>query len=518
MSPTTKIITANELDAGAVIPQCLDNQYVSDNVFQYMTEKGVGFSDSDVEAMRDKEIRTELNRSLVYASQSIVNRAFFWNNRVFYSSFKESKENEANKLAFINLMKSKAIVPYLYKENDIAQLPKFNLDSEGVVTFSHLLSSLDSDMECLRFSPNDKKNEVETEKFQLQFTNYFLNFRARKEVLLRPIADGIIMGRDSASRNQRIEAFTDELKRWKKQVSDAANEELDEKETVSRDFLYKRFVCQDVEDAVAKGLYLSPKQDPFVLEKKKLFDLRYSTNLADALKRYTFVPSGLPTRSALAIDVDLGRGTGDDFLANIADNVRHTFMEITQEGLNLPLLRYLQMRDIYEIRTTLKSWEKYVSAQRKILKDPLNCLNYIDEFATSLQSFNSELSDWYIKQKHLPVIENKYRTIIRLIVKVAGTIIATKADDDVLKAALVWIQNLPDSALGLVVSLAVDFYDPARDEIVRDLGYSLDIVDYERDISKEAVTELIRKTQEFGKGKDTFSAYNQSAASQTKGQ
>ena len=74
------LLSPDSLEADAVVPQCLDNQYVSDNVFSYMVKKDVGYDDPFVSEQREKEVKTEFIRSLVYSSQVIVQRAFLKNN------------------------------------------------------------------------------------------------------------------------------------------------------------------------------------------------------------------------------------------------------------------------------------------------------------------------------------------------------------------------------------------------------------------------------------------------------
>src|ERR1700690_4637700 len=105
MSTKTSLILPDKLEAGAVIPQCLDNQFVPDDVFSYMVKNNVSYSDEHVQASRTEATRTELNRALVYAPQTIINRAFLWNNRVMYSSYKDVEGNQNNRQAFIKLLK-----------------------------------------------------------------------------------------------------------------------------------------------------------------------------------------------------------------------------------------------------------------------------------------------------------------------------------------------------------------------------------------------------------------------------
>lgn len=53
-----KLISPAGLEADAVVPQCLDNQYVSDAVFLHMVNNGIDYSDTAVTDMRASEIQT----------------------------------------------------------------------------------------------------------------------------------------------------------------------------------------------------------------------------------------------------------------------------------------------------------------------------------------------------------------------------------------------------------------------------------------------------------------------------
>jgi hypothetical protein len=494
----TKIILPNKLEAGAVIPQCLDNHYIPDDLFFYMIENKLSYKEPVVQEQRNKATRTELNRTLVYAPQIIINRAFLWNNRVLYSSYKDTKENLNNRESFIKLLKDKAIIPYLHDKSDIQDPPDFDLDPEGVNTFQSLFRDIDQ-IQCLRFDRNDGKNQQAIDRMEQKFVDYFLGFSARKSSLLRQTADGLINGRNSLERINKVNELTDSLISWKSDLHTKIGELIDNDGTLKRNFLYKAFLCDpEKENSVTSGYFLNAKRNQFILEKKKLIDLRYNTNLADNLHRYTFTPADMPARSALAIDVDLGYGKGDELIEFLSDNIKHTFMEGVQGALNLPLLKDLTMEDIYELRH-LPGWAEYIAVQRNILNSPLKCIDYIDEFAKYLGEYNVSITNWYKSQKRRPVEEQKYRMIVRIAIRIAGIWIAYNLTNDVFAAVSAALIDIPDNALGYTVSLMIDFLPIGQSEVSRELGYTLDIVNYDVDVTKENLLRLINKTKEQSK-------------------
>lgn len=219
------------------------------------------------------------------------------------------------------------------------------------------------------------------------------------------------------------------------------------------------------------------------------------------MKRYAFTPSGFPTRSALSIEPEVqDQAGGEQLLSDLANNIRHTFMENTQEGFNLPLLSKLSIHDIYELRQ-LASYNEFVAAQNEILLHPLDCLNYIENFSNSVRDFNNEVSNWYYNQKRIPVIEKRYRTVIRVIVKAGGAIIAAKTGG-VLAASLGVIADLPENIENYIVNLAVDYIPIGKKEVDRNLGYSLEIIDRSHNVAREALEELVNKAMEYSNGKE----------------
>ena len=119
-----QIITPRLLEADATVPQCLDNQFVTDATLHFMTNNGLDYHAEEVVDRRRAETRTELVRSLIYSSQVLVNRAYLVNNPFLYESFDEESPNERR--AFARLLQfdgqSQAVLPFLYDEVDLGPL------------------------------------------------------------------------------------------------------------------------------------------------------------------------------------------------------------------------------------------------------------------------------------------------------------------------------------------------------------------------------------------------------------
>ncbi|MEU6596437.1 hypothetical protein [Streptomyces flaveolus] len=89
MSP----IRPEELDPGAVIAQSLDNQWVPAQLTREMIERGESLD--QVDHRRVREVRAEYFRSLINASQVVINRAYFYNNDAISRDLVEEGEARA---------------------------------------------------------------------------------------------------------------------------------------------------------------------------------------------------------------------------------------------------------------------------------------------------------------------------------------------------------------------------------------------------------------------------------------
>jgi hypothetical protein len=56
------LFVPDQLEADAVVPQCLDNQYLSDRVFNYLIEHRADYDNSEVRRLRQAETQTEFIR------------------------------------------------------------------------------------------------------------------------------------------------------------------------------------------------------------------------------------------------------------------------------------------------------------------------------------------------------------------------------------------------------------------------------------------------------------------------
>jgi hypothetical protein len=185
----TKIIEPNDLDTLATSPQCIDNQFIPEKLFNKMTlgdkkkslkevidrilieyggDSYSGSRDADANLLLRTQ-RNEYNRSLIYARQIVINRAMFWNSAPLVVS---ELSEDVDPLA--ELIKQEVITPYLYTERNLEDPPK-NFDLIlGEKAMKRLINALGSnEIKCVRFSSDEKENEIQTKNLSTRFHTEF---------------------------------------------------------------------------------------------------------------------------------------------------------------------------------------------------------------------------------------------------------------------------------------------------------------------------------------------------------
>src|SRR4249919_1415799 len=163
-----------DLDQVAVVAQCLDNQWVPRTMLRDMVAKGLSLEDISVE--RAQLVRAEYLRSLLTAKQVIVNRAFLYNNHAIVRDYADVGPSRS---AFIRLLRGRAIVPYLYKEETpTQQTAGVQVVPDGFDAWTRVCQDA-GEMSCLRLSWQPSRNNDLTQKLGLSFHDFAVTASAR---------------------------------------------------------------------------------------------------------------------------------------------------------------------------------------------------------------------------------------------------------------------------------------------------------------------------------------------------
>jgi hypothetical protein len=486
----TIIITPQQLEAGATIPQALDNQYVSDELYLEIVEQKKGLSDPIIKQKREKEANSEFIRSLIYSSQVIINRAFLTNNELLYQHYLPN--NEKNALSFASLLNQGIIIPYLYQEHNLFDKKEFDTTDTGGKAGEYLSQFIEN-IKSVRFAKDDSLNSKQTKKLAFSFRSYLVGVDMLDESLQLSMLKELVGGKKEITKEYQ-ENFDKHLTK----LSDFTKRFFKKHGFVNRNDLYKEFIVAP-NTGTADGIYLPPdRENPFRHEIKKLIDLKYNTNLPDALNRYSFTPSGLPTRSALQDDFQIGdidsekvNNFIDRELAKITKESRK-FMEQSQKSMYLPLLSELSLSDVLEIRK-LESWKEFIDKQSYILTNPLDIGDKYEDFQKSFEKFQSHLSTWFYTKYPHTMIKNKYSSRASIVLSLGGEVVTydLNGTSSVYENA----NQLPDLAKGISIKLMMNVYDIETNKIDKNRSYNIEVMRTELEVNRDEIFGIIKNTQ-----------------------
>lgn len=313
-----------------VIAQALDNQWLA-------TPELRGLWDGRLSARaalrrQDERVRAEYVRALVNGEQTVVNRAYLYNNPAVARDYlNDSPQREA----FKRLLADGVLIPFLWNESSPVQEPWFGVDGAGWQGWSRVCQ--ETRLSCLRMDWDDAANAEDAQALGREFSRYahdlnLIDVPALARVLEVP-----------AERQERLrERLLD--------VADFCNTRIRETGLVLRDDIYRHFVVTDGANPADRGYDPTRK---FGAEIKQLIDLAYNVNLADRLGAYALTPQGSPPRSALQ-EWHLKRQTPGRDLApeQLVEIVRRTAFEVVQEGLFVESFAELTLTDVLALRGT----------------------------------------------------------------------------------------------------------------------------------------------------------------------
>ncbi len=500
------LITPEGLEADAVVPQCLDNQYVSDGIFQEMISRGVDYEDGAVAAARERAFRNEFIRSLVYSSQVVIQRAYLKNSDFLYKNY--LPEDGGNLRAFASLMRQHAIIPYLYKESSFTDDLEFDVRKEGDAAAQALLDEVGDDVRCVRLAVNADENSRATNSMATAFGSGLTRLNNLGSLERCAMASELFADPGQLEEPGRWQQFEEAIDDLSEYAFRKARELRRADKKLARQDVYQDCFAAGEDDHersrnVVLGRFKTPGDaDPFLLELKKCVDLIYNVNLPDHLKRYTFTPANMPSRMALQD----APGTGFSHAqigAVVSDPealewIARSFMARTQSAMDLPLLSDLTVTDVLAIRQ-LPEWEPFKDAQARILKNPLQCTERLPEFEDAFDRFQRALSAWYNRTYLRSQTTGRYCNFVSLALSIGGVLVIAGSHlgpvphDLALEVALPGLNlALPETIKGYAAKLMVGVYDRGQQRLDADRSYTIELMQTNEELVREDVTELLR--------------------------
>lgn len=495
-----ELIGPDGLEADAVVPQCLDNQYLSDGIFGEMVRRGVDYRDREVAAARERDFRTEFIRSLVYSSQVVIQRAFLKNSDFLYKNYQP--EDGENLNAFAELIRRHAVVPYLYNESSLAENIELDVRKEGDAAAQALLSEVGNDVRCVRLDADAAANSRATASMSTEFGAGLARLNNLDSQQRNAMASELFADPGRLQEDGSWQAFEDAVDNLAEYSFDKARERRRKNEQFTRQDVYRdNFALDGRNENVILGRFKSPgSDDPFLLELKKYVDLVYNINLPDHLKRYTFTPVNMPSRMALQDAPRKGFGH-DQIGALLSDpealeSIRRTFMARTQSAMSLPLLSDLSMTDVVAIRR-LPEWESFKDAQARILMNPLQVLDNMPAFEDSFDRFQRALSAWYnLTYKRSETVQ-RYCSFVSLVLSIGGVLVVAGSHLGPVPGALANLvvpgvaAKIPETVKGYAAKLMVGVYDVGRQQLDAARAYTIELMQTNEELMREDVLELL---------------------------
>ncbi|MPY60195.1 hypothetical protein [Streptomyces spongiae] len=404
-------IRPDQLDPGAVIAQSLDNQWVPGRLAKKMIDRGRSLD--EVGEQRRKEVRAEYFRSLINASQVVINRAYFYNNDAISCDLTEGDESRT---AHQRLLASGALVPFLLNERHPAEEPPAYLDTrrDGFTAWQDTLDTMRSGdrVRCVRMSWDDPEND-----------------RANKEHtrtrLFQPFTEKVqgLTAKDTEILAAQVGVAPEDTDRFRRRLGEVvgfSNDLSVRREPVVRNVLYKEFVSTPG-TSVAEGRY--DRNKPFAAEIKQLLDLIYNVNLADSLDRYPLTPAGSLRRVALqeAREARVTHGFVEDPEQLLTFLRRQAFAAV-QDQLTPSAVSALTLPDIWQLRQSTV-WKDYVDAFGALTAEPGAFHDSVGRVFDRYVRLNSEILKLATERRQ--ATPKKWRPVVEVVVTLGAAVFTT---------------------------------------------------------------------------------------------
>lgn len=339
---SVKRITAQALNPVAAVAQCLDNQWVPRPLLAELRDRGLTLD--DIDAARTAYVRAEYLRALMTVPQLVINRAYLWNN----TAVRKDWARRSSRKAFIELLDTGIVVPYLYTESAPDEPPK-DMDLAAQEWISVCNDA--SDITCLRLSWNDDENATYCDALTQRFYEFALALpsRAAGNAIVQFIRHLGLTDKDA----KQLDVLFKRLRNWAIEYFDT-NEK-----TISRNLAYQEFVVQP---GTKVTLGAVDRNKPYSAEIKQLLDLQYNTALPEFIDRLPLRPADTLHRAALREPVPPRAGQAfsrpDELERTLRTRLQFDAIADALTPIETPYLSDLTLESVLRVRKT-NEWHSY---------------------------------------------------------------------------------------------------------------------------------------------------------------
>jgi hypothetical protein len=518
MEPTdgrSDLIGPDRLNIDAAISQCLDNQFVTKEVYDLLARKGLTYEDRKIRERREALFLKEFNRSLLYTSQVVINRAYLVNCEPLTSCYADP--DSPNLEACAELVRTEAIVPFLLAERSFTDRMEFGQSEPGLKAARNLWGALGNRARCVRLSTDDQENARRITALESGFGDYLTSLKGIPGGQLDAMARELFGPEVSSG---KIEAFGIQLDR----LASSAHRIKEETGKVRRNDIYRGWFIRDadhpdkaVQDRAVQLGRFRPESTgaPFLYQLKTLVDLRYNANLPDFLGRNVFTPDSLPNRLALQ-DIDPNTSLHGKDLVRFFENelprfLREKILSESRKAMRMPILKNLQLKDHAEIRREIPEWKEFMVAQQEILRNPEDVLNRMEDFQKKFEAFQVSLSHWYTRKYRIPKELNAVYGVVSICLYMAGHHYLKLPDGSYIMPpdglggehihlgqhyVEMALSRLPERVKSPCVKVVVGFFDAANRALIHDYSHSIQLMQSNMEYTKNEILDLFRRIRE----------------------
>lgn len=348
----------SDLKAVTIVAQALDNQWAPNQLLSSILQSRQAlkhFTDQ-----RDLFVRREFLRAVLNAENVVANRAFLFNNPSI-ADFYLKAGGEAD--AFRQLLEARVILPFLFAEKapheQISLQNAFDRDRRAFEKWQEVCRECKPS--CVRLSwPN--ANGEDAENHALISSHLARPFHDYGVSAKSGVAD--LYARHLGIGASHLAAFRERLNAASRWFFNAP--EADDGSPIfrQRNDFYCEFVVRK-DSPVHEGWYDPDK--PFSVELKRLIDLKYNTNLADAIGRFALTPvDSLPRLALQENRISLQSAKGAVDAEALTHLLRAIMADLVQRQLDIPFLDSVQLQDVVAIRGT-SAWQEYIDNFGRLL-------------------------------------------------------------------------------------------------------------------------------------------------------
>lgn len=413
-----------DLKPVTIVAQALDNQWVPNSLLSTILRKKQPLK--SVVSERDRFVRREFLRSFLNAENVVANRAYLFNNDSIADFYRSGGREEE---AFKQLIESRVLIPFLFSERSphqhVDMRKAFDRDPGTFEAWQEVCRA--AKPSCVRLSwedflGKDKDNSEQiTEELARPFHEYGLTANNGSAQLYAQHL-GI-----PESQHRSFQDRLDQMANWF--ISSPRGEDGSKIFRQRNDF-YKEFVV--VPDSPVHEGWYDPSR-PFSAELKRLIDLKYNTNLADAIGRFALTPADSLPR--LALQENRARRTGADQnldAEQLTKLLQRILTDLVQRQLDVPFLDRVTLGDILVVRESTQ-WRGYISKFEELLKTtnswgtsgiPLLQINeHLQHVFENYAQVNSELAS-VLRDRHQEAVKEGFEVSYGIALSVMGQVIA----------------------------------------------------------------------------------------------